>query len=517
MKMRVLQKSITCVLIVLISISTLSLFAGGANETEGELTLDTTNINPDVMVDAPFDGWVQGLPRITAPEGFDWRQYEGVTLNFISENTTPSTAIAANIDLFTKVTGIKVNIEQADLSVVVEKVGLDINSKQAKYALIYADPFQILAKNYKSFINLNTFEENQYLPSIPGGLDDFITSQLEVCGYMGNKDNLYAVPYDSPTMLWGYRKDVFDKYKDLFMSEKGYDWTPSEDTTWDQYYEIAEWINEKVASGVITEVTYGTGHQAAQYDSLMCDFSNVLSSYGGDWFSGTDLGNIGSVTVGKSTANTDKAIRAAEFYDKLLSIAAPGSSSWDWNGVSEAFAASEIAMCPEWHEYSATWENPESSKVVGKVGWEILPKGPEGRGNIYGGTGIAISKYATQREQEAAWLFLVWATSPQTQYAILKSDVGGSTPTRYSVYELEDVKNGMIAGTEESKAMPNLISTNAALKAWEAQNVYNRPKTPMWPQFDSIIYSELSKMIAGQQSPEETMNIIASKCDNLSD
>jgi multiple sugar transport system substrate-binding protein len=433
MKRGFITKQITCILVLMISFSTLAIFAGGSAETNKGATSDTQNINPDVLVEAPFEGWVEGLPKILAPEGFNWRKYEGVTLNFISENTTPSTALAANINSFTDKTGIKVNIEQADLSVVVEKVGLDINSKLAKYALIYADPYQILAKNYNSFVDLNTFENDPYRPSIPGGLDDFISSHLEVCGYMGNKDKLFAIPYDSPTILWAYRKDIIEKYKGQFMAEKGYDWTPSEDSTWDQYYEISKWINDKVASGLITEVKYGTGHQAAQYDSLMCDFSNVLSSYGGDWFAGTELGNVGAISPGKSTANSKEAIQAAEFYNKLLAIAAPGSSSWDWNGLSEAFAASEIAMAPEWHEFSAVWENPASSKVVGNVGWEVLPKGPDGRGNIYGGTGVAISKYATQEEQDAAWLFLVWATSPQAQYDILKSKVGGSTPTRYSV------------------------------------------------------------------------------------
>jgi multiple sugar transport system substrate-binding protein len=78
------------------------------------------------------------------------------------------------------------------------------------------------------------------------------------------------------------------------------------------------------------------------------------------------------------------------------------------------------------------------------------------------------------------------------------------------------VKKGMIGGTEESKNMPNLLSTAAALKAWEPQNVYMRPKTPMWPQFDSIIYSELSKMVTGKQTPTTTMNAIANKIDSIS-
>lgn len=109
------------------------------------------------LVDAPFEGWIEGLPKIQAPEGFDWKQYEGTTINFISENTTPSTAIAANINLFEEVTGVKVVIEQADLNAVIEKVGLDVNARTAKYQVAYLDPQQIMAKNKDNFIDLNAF------------------------------------------------------------------------------------------------------------------------------------------------------------------------------------------------------------------------------------------------------------------------------------------------------------------------------------------------------------------------
>jgi len=472
-------------------------------------------VDPGKLVDAPFEGWVEGLPKIQAPEGFDWKQFQGVQLNLISENTPPSSALAADIERFEKVTGIKVNIEQSDLSVVVEKVGLDINAKSAKYQVIYADPYQILSKNYKNFVDLNQFNNDPALPHIPGGLEDFFQSQLEVCGYMGSKDVLYALPYDAPTMVLAYRKDVFEKYKDQFMKDKGYDWTPSANMTWDQYYEVAEWINNKVKEGVITEVKYGTGHQSKQYDSLMCDFSNVLAAFGGDYFKAENLGSVGTTNPGKSLMTSPEAIKAAEFYKKLLSIAAPASTSWDWSGLAEAFAAGDVALAPEWHEFSSMFENPSKSKIVGKVGWSILPKGPVRNANIYGGTGVAISKYASEKEQKAAWLFLVWATSPQGQYAILKSDAGGSTPTRYSVYKLPDVIKGMELGTEESKKMPNLLPMKATMDAWKMENVYMRPKIPQWPQVDTIVFTELSKMLAGKLSPEEAMKSIAKQCDEL--
>jgi multiple sugar transport system substrate-binding protein len=504
-------------LLALVMVSVLILSAcSSKNESSGS---PSPSASPSATSSAapadgdPFGGWVEGLPKIEAPAGFDWKQFAGTTLNVITENTPPSAGLASIIDEFENATGIKVNIEQVNLDIVIEKAGLDFNARNDNYHIIYADPYQILSKQAKHFVNLHTLNDDPTLPSIPGGLEDFIQAQLVVGGYMGDKENLYALPYDNPTMVLAYRKDVFEKYKDQFMAEKGYDWTPGPDMTWDQYYEVAAWINQKVKEGVITEVKYGTGHQAKQHDSLMNDFSNVLTSFGGEYFQAENLGDIGTENPGKSLLTSPEAIQAAEFYNKLLKEAAPGSTSWDWSGLAEAFAAGEIAMIPEWHEFSATFEDPSSSSVAGKVAWTILPKGPKGRGNMYGGTGIGINKYISENDKKAAWLFLIWATAPQTQNKILDA---GFTPTRYSVYQLPHIQRALTdPNSEEAKNWPLASSLLAAQEAWKEENSYFRPKIPMWAQVDTIVYTELSKMLAGRQTPEETMKEIAKQSDKL--
>jgi multiple sugar transport system substrate-binding protein len=209
---------------------------------------------------------------------------------------------------------------------------------------------------------------------------------------------------------------------------------------------------------------------------------------------------------------SDVALKSARFYNKLLKVAAPGSTSWDWTGLAEAFASGKLAMAPEWHEFSSMFENENKSKVAGKVGWTMLPKGKDRHANMFGGTGIGINKYSSNKEKKAAWLFLVWATSPQTQYMILKSDAGGSAPVRQSVYDLPDVKKAMNhPDSKEAMEMPNMIPMKAVLKAWKPENAYYRPKIPQWPRVDTYIYTELSKMLAGQQSPKETVQTIAEK------
>ncbi len=446
--------------------------------------------------------WLRGTTLAAQADADKWRRFKGGNLNFISENTPPSSAAAANMAAFTDKTGIKVTITQEQLGDVVQKVALDMGGGTAKYQLIYADPYQILAPYYKGLVDLNKFTSDARFPSVPGpgGVKDFIPSQLVGCSYFLDRNHLYTLPYDCPTMIWIYRKDLFAKYKGAFMKAHNFDWTPGTHLTWDQYYTIADWMNKNLKH----EVKYGTGHQAKEYDSLMADFSNVLYAYGGEYFKGEPdpIGSIGVAKPGKAQLSTPQAMQAAQFYQRLLHIAHPSSTSWDWTGLAEAFEAGEIAMMPEWHEFASTLEDPAKSKVAGKVGYAALPRGPKRSCNLWGGTGVGINANATADEQAAAYLFALWVTSPETEKFIAGSKAGGETPVRTSVYRDPAIK---AAQTKFDPKYPNLISMQGTLTAWEPQNIGFRPKVATWLKLDSVIFTELSKMLAGQQTPQVAM------------
>ncbi|MGI8909777.1 MAG: extracellular solute-binding protein [Rubrobacteraceae bacterium] len=426
--------------------------------------------------------------------GEGWKQYKGMTLNFISENTAPTSAIAANLKPFKDLTGIDVKINQLELGALVQKVSLDVSSGDPQIHVIYADPYQVLAPFSAAMADLNKFNEDDSLPSVQKGVGDFIPTQLAAAGRFEDEEALYALPYDCPTMIWMYRKDLFDKYGQQMQQDLGFDPMPSEQITWDQYFRIAQWFNENA-----DEVSYGTGHQAKQYDSLMCDFSNILWSYGGDYFeNGEQVGRIGTQEPGPAMLDQDGALEAAEFYNRLVGIAHPGSTSWDWTALDEAFRAGEVAMAPNWHEFAA---GVESSDLGGKVAYERLPGGPTRSASMWGGTGIGINGELSEDEQRAAWLFLVWATSPETQLSGLKSDVGGGTPTRQSIYEESEVQQAR----QRPSDMPNILTYEAVSKAWDPENIGLRPKIEKWNECDTVIFTELSKMLAGDKSPEQAM------------
>ncbi|MEV1243739.1 extracellular solute-binding protein [Nonomuraea sp. NPDC049750] len=433
-----------------------------------------------------------------------WRQFQGATLNFISENTAPTAAIAANTKPFTDLTGINVNIVTLELTALVQRVALDLASGRAQYQVIYADPYQVLAPYQRGLVDLRTLEADPNLPRLPGGIGDFIPVQMDAAGRFVDPAAYYALPYDAPTMIWQYRQDLFAKYHDRMAHDLGFDPTPGGERTWEEYFRIAQWFNKNATS----DVKYGTGHQARQHDSLMNDFSNVLWSYGGAYFDhGKEVGRLGSRDPGPCRLDSEAAIAGAEFYNRLLSIADPASKTWDWDGVGAAFRAGRLAMCPNWHEFAASNE----LVLPGKVGYAVLPKGPVATANMYGGTGVGISANTMPNERGAAWLFLVWATSPETQLANLKSKAGGGTPTRTSVYEMPEVR----AAEKRPSSMPNMLTAAAVRQAWTPERIGLRPKIPMWNECNTAIFTQLSTMLSGAESPANAMRSIKSRVDQI--
>src|SRR5262245_26240884 len=170
-----------------------------------------------------------------------WNQYkdQGIQINFLSEDTPPTAAIIKHVGEFEELTGIKVNITQTNLADVVTKVLLDFASEAGDIHIIYADPMQILAPLCGNFTDLRQFIADSTLPPLPNGLEDFDEMNLIGSGYMIDREKLLAIPYDAPTMILVYRSDLFENptYADQFKQEKGYDWTPGPNITWDQYRE----------------------------------------------------------------------------------------------------------------------------------------------------------------------------------------------------------------------------------------------------------------------------------------
>jgi len=475
---RMLALILSCMLIVSCTNSSSSA-KGPANE-------NNTTIKNKPPLEASFK-------NLKLPENFNIRQYEGITLNFIVENNLYANILSHENEEFSRVTGINVKIRAVDFETLTQKVNLDFIAQAGEYQLVYVDPYQTLNRFHDYLEVLNPYINDNNLPRIEGFPDDFFKEQVEVCSYFGEDKNIYSIPFDSTTMILYYRKDIFDKYRNQFYNDMGYDWTPgTSNFTWERYYEVARWINENVPKN---EVRYGSGLMAEKHNSIFCEFSNILAAYGGDYFADENVNTLGLDSFEKVSVLDDSFIKALDMYKKLASVSAPQSVSWNWTDLARVFRNGEVAMMFNWDENYTYVEDPVYSKVSGKVGYSILPFGDVRSANIYGGSGIGINKYAEEKEKQAAWLYIVWATSKDMQLKVLKHPEGGSLPTRISPYSDPLIAKQIFSTELAPSGGLRLKHMNAVLNAWKEENLYLRPKISNFYQVEQVLVTNLHNMI----------------------
>jgi multiple sugar transport system substrate-binding protein len=132
--------------------------------------------------------------------------------------------------------------------------------------------------------------------------------------------------------------------------------------------------------------------------------------------------------------DTPDAIWAGEMYKKFLrEVSPPGSIGFNWNECQTTFMQGRAAMWVDGIGFAAPLEDRNRSRVAGKVGYALVPKGPGGHHCALFGAGYAIPE--ASRKKGPAWLWIQWALSKQMQLRFLTS--GAGVPARSSPFRNE--------------------------------------------------------------------------------
>ncbi len=103
--------------------------------------------------------------------------------------------------------------------------------------------------------------------------------------------------------------------------------------------------------------------------------------------------------------------------------------------------------------FKALYENPKESKVAGKVGYAVIPKGPKGLQLPHvSNWSLSISKTSTPEKQKAAWLFVQWATNKENCLGALLAGVpsGRASSWKSKEYKAGDKQPDWTAATMKS-------------------------------------------------------------------
>lgn len=135
--------------------------------------------------------------------------------------------------------------------------------------------------------------------------------------------------------------------------------------------------------------------------------------------------------------DTPDAIASGEMYKKLLrDTAPPGVAGFNWNECQTTFAQGRAAMWLDGVGFATPLEDQARSRVAGKVGYAVVPRGQVRHHCCLFGTGLGISAASNERKRGAAWYYLQWAVNKQNQLRFLTS--GAGAPARESPYRNEE-------------------------------------------------------------------------------
>ena len=455
-------------------------------------------------------------------EDAKWRQYEGSRLVFMSENTPPSFAIRDNIQSFYDKTGIEVEILTDDLPVVQQKVGIDLQSGSADFALNYVQDKPIGSPFADFYADMKPLFADDTLPQDPEGVgeDAWFENFSDACGLYYDEDRIIALPYDCAVACTFYRRDLFEKYSSQFEAEYGYPMEYTNDTSWQNILDFSKFFKDLRESG--EDVPYGYAqHNGSFAWTTQLDIQRLLFA-NGRWTDFDVDDKLGSREPGPTRWGDEQSILILEKQKQLADVSHPDNLANGTLELNTVYQAGQIAIQVQYHEFAASVEDPGTSLAAGgKTGYGTCPKGvpewiinggPAVNGTNCGIGGIGINGNASDDIKRAAYIFAVWATSKSTQFDVLRG-VGG-TPTRRSVLEIPEVRTARNRPT----TMPNALTFDAVYDhGIKDPHFVLGPKIPEANEYHNIVAAETQNCLAGRISAEDACKRIKEQVDNLND
>ena len=217
-------------------------------------------------------------------------------------------------------------------------------------------------------------------------------------------DGYYGMPWILDTKYMFYNKDI--------LAKAGISTPPK---TWAELAADAKIIKDK---GL---VEYPIAWSWAQAEAAICDYTTLLSAYGGDF-----------LKDGKPAFQTDGGLEALKYMvDSYKSgLTNPNSKEFLEEDVRNVFQNGDAAFALNWTYMYNLANDPKESKVAGNVGVEpgLGVDGISKVSAVNGSMGLGIT--TVSKHPDEAWKYIVYMTSQKVQdkYAKLSACRSGLLP-----------------------------------------------------------------------------------------
>jgi multiple sugar transport system substrate-binding protein len=193
-------------------------------------------------------------------------------------------------------------------------------------------------------------------------------------------------------------------------------------------------------------------------------------------------------------------------------VRAAGRPELELADIADAFAQGTLGVYIDAHSSAAVLNNPEKSRVVGRIGFARWPKGPSGkRVTSIWNWGFPINAAVSARAKHATWLDITWAAAAETQARTSWKFAGAakrSGVNRTSLWRNADFVSFMRASGH------NFV--DAARESLELDADVNwRPRVPQWPAIGDTMAIAIQAALVGQKKPKDALDEAQAKIDVL--
>jgi multiple sugar transport system substrate-binding protein len=355
-----------------------------------------------------------GLFGLTTPRAYsaevNWKKYAGTTLEANLVKGPRGELLQKYAAEFRDLTGITVESEIIPEQQQRQKAVIELTSGKPSFDVIHLS-YHVQKRQFDKagwLADLTGFMNDPTMTAPDLRVDDFSAGGLKFA--QNDKGAMHSLPMSVDYFILYWNKEIFAK-KGVALPK-----------TFDEMVAAAEKLNDP-ATGI-----YGFTGRGLR-NANMTLWSNFFLNYGGEFLD--DKGNI--LTDGP------EAIEATKMYQRLMKSAPPGVAGFNWMESMASLTQGRAAMWIDATGWAPPIEDPNASRVVGKIGYALVPAGPKGQYSSTYGDGIGIAQASTKKE--AAYLYCQWAVSKTMGARLLQT--GGGVPFRSSILNDETVRNGV--------------------------------------------------------------------------
>lgn len=408
-------------------------------------------------------GWAVGGLAVAAlgASSAAAKPLDGVTLNVASMNDQFASVMAELAPKFAQATGATVKVDILDYGSLLTKTTADFVAHSAGYDIVTMDIVwagQFAANGYTVELSDLIKRDAKEIEA-----DDIYPILMTALGNYNGKQVAY--PFAGYANLLAYRKDLYDAAG----------------------LKPPSTMEELVASAYkLTDPAkkqYGFVANGQKGPAVAQDWMQYNAEMGGSILT----------KDGKPALNSAANVKSLTVYRDLFQKAAPpGAADYDWGGREESFRQGLAANMQTWSVGAPGYFDPKVSKVVGKVGISVAPRGA-GLPKIYGigGWGLAINADASAKQKEAAWTFIKWITSKPVHKEL--NLMGAGSFLRKSEMTDADL-------TAKFPFLPVIA------ESFEHGDGDYRPRIPEYPKIQDILGSAVNSVLVGDTDPKAALD-----------